>query len=132
MILSDIAARATVHFAGCFSLSNKTKYNSSMIHCSDYQPTRSARSACEEGLCFAVFCLFKKIFLVYFSDFCQINYLNIYRTDLHEICRIYGTFVVDEQSVVIFFDPSRDIAVATNFVGKINLRDSPCCSHDIH
>ena len=50
-----------------------------------------------------LFFVYLKIFLVYFSDFCQINYLNIYRTDLHEICRIYRTFVVDEQSVVMFF-----------------------------
>ena len=74
MILSDIAARATVHFAGCFSLSNKTKYNSSMIHCSGYQPTRSAG---EEGLCFA-----GVLFILHFCDFCQTNYLNIYGTDL--------------------------------------------------
>jgi len=41
------------------------------------------------------------IFLLYFSDFCQTNSLNIYRADLHEICRIGGTSAVDERSEVI-------------------------------
>jgi len=43
-------------------------------------------------------CCFKK----YFSDFYQTDYLNIYRTDLHEICRIGRTFAVVERSEVIF------------------------------
>jgi len=40
-----------------------------------------------------VLLLFKNIF----SDFCQTNYLNIYRADLHEICRIGRTLAVDER-----------------------------------
>ena len=52
-------------------------------------------------------------------------------TDLHENCRIDRTLAVDERPEVIFFDPSRDVAVATNFVGKIDLQYSPCSSHDI-
>jgi len=54
----------------------------------------------EEGLCFAV--VLKNIF----GDFCQTNYLNICRTDLHEICRIGQPSAVDERSEVTFFDPS--------------------------
>ena len=60
-----------------------------------------------------------------------INYLNIYRTDIHEICRIGRTLAVDERSEVIFFDPLGDVAVATNFVGKIFLQYTPCSSYDI-
>jgi len=41
-------------------------------------------------------------YFIYFSDFCQTNYLNVYRTDLHEICRIGWTLAVDERSEVIF------------------------------
>jgi len=32
----------------------------------------------------------------------------------------------------LFFDPSRDVAVATNFVGKIDLQSTPFTSRDIH
>jgi len=65
------------------------------------------------------------------SDFCQTNNLNIYQNDLHEIGRICKTFTAYKRSEVIFFDPSRDVAVATNFQHKINLRSTPCSSHDI-
>ena len=34
--------------------------------------------------------------LTFFSNFCQTNYLNIYRTYLHEICMIGRTLAVDE------------------------------------
>ena len=37
-----------------------------------------------------------------FSDFSLTNYLNIYWTDLLEICRIGRTLAVDERSEVIF------------------------------
>ena len=70
-------------------------------------------------------------FKIYFSDFCQTNYLNIYRTDLRKICRIVRTLAVDERSEVIFFDPSRDVTVATNLVDKIGLQYTPCSSRDI-
>jgi len=36
-----------------------------------------------------------------FSDFCQTNYLNIYRIDLPEVCGIDRTMAVDERSEVI-------------------------------
>jgi len=36
------------------------------------------------------------------------------------------TLAADKISVVIFFDPSRDAAVATNFVGKIDFQSTPC------
>ena len=35
-------------------------------------------------------------------DFCQPNYLNIFQTDLHEICRIGRTLGVTERSEFIF------------------------------
>jgi len=63
-------------------------------------------------------------YFVYFSDFCQSNYLNIYRTDLHEICRIGRTLGANECSQVIFFDPSKGVAVATNVVGKIDYQST--------
>ena len=81
-----------------------------------------------------MFCCCLKIFyLNIFSDFFQTNYFNVYRTDYHEICRIGRTLAVDKQSKseVIFFDPSKDVAVATNFVGKIDLQYSPRSSYDI-
>ena len=65
-----------------------------------------------------------------FTDFCQTTYLDIYETDLHEICTVGRTLGVDERSEV-FFDPPRSVAVATNFVGKIDLHSTPCSSHDI-
>jgi len=37
-----------------------------------------------------------------FIDFCQTNYLSIYRADLREICRIGKTLAVDERSEVMF------------------------------
>jgi len=46
-------------------------------------------------------------------------------------CRIGRTLTVDERSGVIFFDPSWDVAVATNFVGKVDLQSTPCSSHNI-
>ena len=61
----------------------------------------------------------------FFSDFCQSNHLNIYWTDVHEICRIGRTLATDERSEVIFFDPTRDDAVATNFVSKMYLQYTP-------
>jgi len=85
------------------------------------------------GLCFADVLFFKDIF----TDFCQTKYLNVYRTDLHEICRICRTLAADERSEVIFqhmklfFDPSKDVAVTTNFMGKIDLHFTRCSSRDI-
>ena len=39
---------------------------------------------------------------LYFNDFCQTSYLNIYQTDLRQICSICRTVVVDERSEVSF------------------------------
>ena len=104
--------------------------NSNQIWLTLIRPTRSSQSAGEEGLSFAVMLFFNKK-KVYFSHFCHINYLNIYWTDLHEVCRIGRTSAVDERSEVIFFDPPRDIAMVTNFVGTVYLQYSPYSSHDI-
>ena len=73
------------------------------------------------------------IFLLHFSDFFQIisDYLSIYGIDLREISRTGRTLAADERSKLFFFDLSRDAAVATNFVGKIDLQSTPSSSHDI-
>ena len=64
---------------------------------------RYARSAGEDGLGLRFAdVLIKK----YFCVFCQTNCLNIYPTDVHEICRIDRPLAADERSEVIFFDPS--------------------------
>ena len=39
-------------------------------------------------------------FIFIFADFCQTNYLNIYRTNFHQICRVGRTMAADERSVV--------------------------------
>jgi len=69
------------------------------------------------------------IFYTVFGDFCQTSYLNIYRTELHEICRIGRS--LGERSEVMFFDLLWDVVVATNFEGKIDLQSTPCSSRDI-
>jgi len=80
-------------------------------------------------LCFAAVFLFLK----YFIDFCQtFCLLNICRTDIHEIRGSGRTLAADERSEVIFFDPSMDVTVTTNFVDKINLHSTPRSSYDIH
>jgi len=53
------------------------------------------------------------VFLI-FNDFCQNNYLNIDQTDLRQICRV-GRSVAEMNDLKLFFDPSRDVAMATNF-----------------
>jgi len=99
---------------------------------SRYYSTRCARSAAEKGYVLLMF-----YFLDIFTDFCQTKYLNVYRTNLHEICRIGRTLAADERSEVIFqhmklfFDPSKDVAVTTNFMGKIDLHFTRCSSSDI-
>ena len=57
-------------------------------------------------------------------DFCQSSYPNIFRTDVHEIYMIGRTLAADERHEVIYFDLLRNIAVATNFVGKIDLHSN--------
>jgi len=81
------------------------------------------------GLMFCCCFIFLIIFLVVSPRPVISTYT--YRTDLREICRIGRTLPGDEPSEVIFIDLSRDVAVATNFVGKIDLHSTPCSSHDI-
>ena len=69
----------------------------------------------EEDLCFG------DVFKKYFSDFCHTDYLNIFRAKLHEICRIGRPLAEYQRAKVIFCDPPRGVAVATNFVNKIHL-----------
>ena len=47
--------------------------------------------------------LFSYLFIV--IDFCQTIYLNIYWTDLHQICKDGRTTALDKQSEVKFFIP---------------------------
>ena len=49
-----------------------------------------------------MFCRCFTFIINFFSRFCQTNYLNSYRADLHEICTFGRTFAVDERSGVIF------------------------------
>jgi len=60
------------------------------------QPTRSASSAGEEGFYVLL------MFFLHFIGFRQTHYLNIYQTDLHEICRIGRTLAVDERCYVYY------------------------------
>jgi len=60
-----------------------------------------------------MFCLCLYLFI--FSDFCHTNYFNIHLTDLYKIWRDDITLAVNERPEIIFFDHSRDVAMATNF-----------------
>ena len=51
-------------------------------------------------------------FFTFKNNVCQTNYLNIYGTGL-QIFRMGRTVAVDDLKLV--FDPSRDIAMATNY-----------------
>jgi len=41
----------------------------------------------------------------YFNDFCQTNYLKLYRTDLRQIFSVGRSLAVDDQSEVSFSIP---------------------------
>jgi len=73
----------------------------------------------EQNYVTVTLCVRSLIFHI-FTDFCQPSYLNIRRTDLHEICTVGRILKVDERPEVIFFDPSREVAPAANFVGGIH------------
>jgi len=49
------------------------------------------------------------------NDFFKTNYFNICRNDLRQLCRFDKTITADDQSEISFFDPSRNVAVATGF-----------------
>jgi len=55
------------------------------------------------------------LLMFYFKHFSDC--FNILRADLHEIRRIGRIKALDKRPEV-FFDPSTDVAVVTNFVGK--------------
>jgi len=63
--------------------------------------------------------MFSVYFFHIFSDSCQTNYLNIYQTDLHEICSDGRTLAVDERSAVSFFMPQGTLSWQTIFVDCI-------------
>jgi len=67
-------------------------------------------------------------FSSFFNDFCQANYLNIYWTDLHQICRVARTTAVDERSEVSF-SILMDVAMATNFVDQIQAQSTQLSRH---
>jgi len=68
-----------------------------------------------------VLLVFFKIFNIYFCDFFQTNYLNIYRADLHEICVIGRTLAVDEQTGAIFSIPQGTLPWQPIFWAKSTL-----------
>jgi len=70
-----------------------------------------------------MFCLCLFFFILTFNVFCQTNYLNIYRTDLQQICKLDRTRAVDERSEVSFVIPQGPLPLATSFVGLL-LQDS--------
>ena len=70
-----------------------------------------------------MFCLCLFFFILTFNVFCQTNYLNIYRTDLQQICKLDRTTAVDERSEVSFVIPQGPLPLATSFVGLL-LQDS--------
>jgi len=41
--------------------------------------------------------------LFLFNDFCQPNYLSIYQTDLHQICRVGRTTWLSMKDLELFF-----------------------------
>jgi len=111
-----------MNFSALPLLSLSAKHQPNLAYTYSAHPLFAKRRRGGLMFCSNVVFLIKK---VYFSHFCHINYLNIYWTDLHEVGRIGRTLAVDERSEVIFFDPPRDIATETNFVGKIYLQYSP-------
>jgi len=76
------------------------------------------RSTGEEDLCFADV-LFKKIFVV-------ISVRLIISTSAELIFTGFVELWSEINNLNFFFNPSRYVAVATNFVGKIDLQYSPC------
>jgi len=58
---------------------------------------------------------------LFFNDFCQTNYLNIYRTDLRQIYRIGRAMAVYDQSESSFFSiPQGTLPRQPKFVGFIH------------
>jgi len=49
-----------------------------------------------------MFCLCFLFICLYFNDFCQTNYLNIYRTDLPQTFGVGANVAVDDQLEVSF------------------------------
>ena len=71
------------------------------------------------GLMFC--CCFKNTFVISVTPVIS---TSTGMADLHEICRICRTLAIHARSKVIFFDPARNVAMATNFVSKIDLHSS--------
>ena len=65
---------------------------------------------------YAIFCC---CFFFYFNDSFQICYLNIYTTDLRQICRFGKTVVADHQSDISFSIPQGTLPWQPIFVGFI-------------
>ena len=55
---------------------------------------------------------------IYFSDFCQTNYLSIYCTDLHPICRDGRSMAVDYCDEVSFFSFLEGRCRSNQFCGQ--------------
>ena len=70
------------------------------------------------GLCSACVLLF--------NDFCRYNYLKIYRTNLHQVCRVGRTVAVDERSEVSFLIPHGTLLWQLTFVGIVGFYPQNC------
>ena len=89
-------------------------------------PTQSARFAGEEGLCFAVFFKFNNISVIFVRPIISTSTGPIF-TEFAGLVELRPQM----NDRKFFFDSSRDVAVATNFLGKIDLQYTPYSSHDI-
>jgi len=66
-----------------------------------------------------MFCL-RFLFIYFFYDFCQTNYLNIYQTDLHQISRIGRITAADQRSEASFSIPQGTLPWQPIFAGFID------------
>jgi len=68
--------------------------------------------------CFLFICLFVCLFT--FSHLCQISYLEIYFTDLHQIFTVGRTMTVEDQSENSFSIPQAMLPRQPIFVGLVH------------
>jgi len=93
---SGFKGRARMLYMYCFPT-----FLISMITCHDISLLFTRPPVLREAQTWRVYVLLTFSFIL-FNDFCQTNYLNIYRTNLHQLCRHGRTTAVDERSEVSF------------------------------
>jgi len=69
--------------------------------------------------CVNFFSLFFFVFFIFFNDFSEKNYLRIHWTDFRSLFTEWKRFGCRWSIWTSFFDISRDIAMATDFVKKM-------------